>query len=133
MKQPVDRTTTRKQGKDQLEDSEGRVCCLQRVCELAGCKREISYGNGDVVPTVYYGTGAGRSSLSLSDDAQAWLGLTSNPVIIRLNNTDYIEFSDRSLLINAAQANDQLGLTFSQIADCLEWEYLGHYQSEAGQ
>jgi hypothetical protein len=93
----------------------GRVdntfCCLGVACEVAGVPRAPG-GKGKDCATYYYGEEGNSGSLPL--EAQKWLGIhTNNPFVRHLGR-------ERQLFI----LNDRVGLSFSQIADCIEQTYL---------
>ncbi len=93
---------------------DGGFCCLGVACDL----HLKATADGSWAGTIYH-TPKGSSQITLPLTVRNWYGfLTSNP-----------EFPDPRgsgglASIVATQANDELNLTFPQIADLLEQQYL---------
>lgn len=137
-----------KQGKNRLTgiiDGIERDCCLGRVCKLAKLERVIMPSESEIQSVQYIsGTeysdiiGSGSSETDLPRSAKLWLdSQLGDPYIIDIaplcfaekihdmneNEDKWYESEDESAII-ASSANDDYDFTFSQIADCLEWNYM---------
>lgn len=125
------------QGHDYLETDEGEFCCLGRVCVLAECVRTAGgkYGIGPM----YDGEDA-----TLPRRAIAWLGLSAFSDDPRLTVPPHLlavclereaavgeetathvfssvqEALKRTGKTACSHLNDTFGLTFPQIAECIE-------------
>lgn len=91
-----------KQGRQQLERSDGSMCCLGVLSKLAGCERDANYSI-----IVYDG-----DRFAASQRAREWVGL----------NTESGSYG--SDLEDLASDNDG-GKTFAEIADIIESEPKG--------
>jgi hypothetical protein len=112
-----------RQGRGHLLDRTGAYCCLGLYCEIGeaygALTRSIAMGNGDAS---WSDVGGLPNSTLLPRDIQP-VGMLSGDIYI-INQLNLDEQRDgKPLQITATHANDAVGFTFAQIADCVEWTY----------
>lgn len=96
-----------------------RYCCLGVACEVAranglvlGREPHRNYING----STHYSYGPSRQSGILPHEVMVWLGLEVGDPILTYDDDGHVE--------SATALNDELLLSFRQIADALERTYL---------
>lgn len=116
-----------RQGKGYLQTGDGRFCCLGVACEISGLVEVAPPPERVTAKTGEFYTGGGErlayinptdesdwSRVVLPVAVQDWLGLDrDNP---------YLTWGDDRR--EAANLNDEFDLSFSEIADLIEEEYL---------
>lgn len=137
------RSGKRRQTKGVLKSRNGSYCCLGVACDLAAVpvvyNGSYYFGKTDIPEDEYSSPIYEPSEAELPRDVQEWLGvedlsspgsptLDILPVIGDLpapEGANYYTYD-----FNPASLNDELGLTFSQIADMIE--YFGFQGDELG-
>lgn len=91
----------------------GRFCCLGVLCELSGVCKELKYDRY-YYGGYYYG---GNDGL-LPRDVREWAGIKSASPIVRY--TPSSGYGGQLEQYSLVTLNDELQLTFEQIADIIE-------------
>lgn len=113
-----------KQGKHRLRtvnaDGPDEFCCLGVACEISGVVefRQKPGSEGSMLPASWRyedASGSGNGTL-LPWAVMEWLGFSkANPAV---------EYQGRSGGVQLAELNDARGLSFNEIADLIEAQYL---------
>ena len=120
------RTTGKAQGKSRLRSVDDGYCCLGIACALVpGIASDMWRG--------MWRYGKSQETGTLPAEALQWLGLgTGNPAISTAEQQIQLVLSDGEPVflrtsaehpLTCAEVNDQLGWTFKEIADALEYRY----------
>lgn len=107
-----------------LGNGEVGFCCLGVACEVAGTVQRVTVDYGIDGARLAYQDGSGRRHLSLlPDSVSRWLGLDDRPD----RDNPAVTYSDGSgyrSRFHLAELNDNLDLSFDEIADIIEREWL---------
>lgn len=113
------------QGKKALRDTENNFCCLGVLCDITKEKLNLEWGLG--VDEIYY-MGEEKCDGVLPFEVSEYLGeVLDHRIVIRDSNSKIPEDVSRYLRFNdtyLTELNDDYDLTFNEIADILEEEFL---------
>lgn len=118
------RSGKHKQVKHLMQTSSG-FCCLGRACDLSGLGKWVeSYSAATDHPELFYIVdGRLGSELNLPVDVQDWYGFKSaGGFSVSTWRIDHSDGTRKIIYQTLGSLNDD-GLTFSQIADIIDWEY----------
>jgi len=122
------------QGKRALRDTENKFCCLGVLCDITKEKLNLEWGlwadeiADELVEGEVYHIGKEKCGGVLPFEVSQYLGAElDHRVVIKTDNSKIPEEVNNSLRFNytyLTDLNDDYGLTFNEIADILEEEFL---------
>lgn len=139
------RSSQWEQGANRLATSRGdrwRFCCLGVACEVAiadglGLHVEVVHDRHLGMCRSYEGfPGTNKSEVTLPDTMQLWLGVDDdNPVLQipsnvrewmhdRIQADTELDLDPDTKVVGATDLNDEWGMPFRLIADCVEYTFL---------
>lgn len=112
------------QGRGNLQDQHG-YCCLGIWCDLRAFQGHLTMQvDGTENRTISYfpTTGDGGNGWASYPPPENFIGGVNDPLILDGTFPDKYGYPYR-LDVTASRANDDHGLNFDQIADCVVWNY----------
>lgn len=102
------------QGFGQLGTADGKRCCLGVACDVAVEEGVINPPVTNMNGVLFYAGMSALLPLAVAD----WLGLSNHPILDLPSREDDIE------ALTLVGLNDEQSLSFSQIADLIDYTYL---------